>query len=234
MSLMAGGAQANWLVLHGGKAVEPDVTLGVATHKIFTMLVPAQKLEILCARIEADPAAPVLLLEKSTVGHGHLIMTECKVWQSGKESPGCKPIEPILAGGLSELFLFEGRNYLLYQPLAGQPFTTVTFNPAKCALAEENEVTGSLIYECGKLEPANTFVGGDCKTHQAIQLMQEAPHIVFLDKEGKCLKMEILGKLVLVLDKFGFGENPALLDGIVSASIVGPALYIGDTWGGHV
>jgi len=216
MAFMAGGAHANWLVLHNGVVVEPDVTLSAKTHKDFTMLIPAQNLEILCKTIEADPTAPILLLEKSTIGHGHLIISACETFVKKVLSAGCKPIEPILVGGLTELILHNLKNYLLYKPLTGKPFTTIFFNPAKCALAEENEVTGSLVFECGKLEPANTFVNVDCKTHEVTHLMQQAPAALFPSHV------------------FKFGLNPASLDGIVSTAIEGPALYKGDAWGGHI
>jgi len=131
-------------------------------------------------------------------------------------SAGCKPAEPILAGGLAEVLLHNSKNYIKFKPLTGKPFTTIVFNPAKCALAEENEVTGELVTECGKLEPANTFAFKDCKEHEATHLLREAPEALFPTAVLK------------------FGLNQALLHGIADTLINEPALYKGKLWGGHV
>jgi len=217
MAFVAGGAQANWLVLDPeGTTMQPDVTLSAKTHKEFVLLVAAQNLEILCLKVETDPSAPLLLLAASTVAHGHVIFTECKTFVKKVLSEGCKPVEPILAGGLAELILHpaNGPSYILIKPLTGLPFTILKFNAAKCALPEENEVGGDLVAECGKLEPVNTFVNVDCKTHEVTHLLQQAPQALF-------------PTAVLT-----FGENPALLHGIVDTLINSPALYIGKKWGG--
>lgn len=216
MVFMATGAQANWFVLHQGKTVEPDVTLSASSVSELNLLVAAQKLEILCKTIETDPEAPVLLLEKSSISHGHFNLKSCKTWQSGKESPGCKPIEPILTGGLARLILHNGKTYGLLEPLTGKAFTIIKFNEAKCALSPENEVTGSVVDECGHLNPPGTWVGLDCALDAVTQLGRQAPAALF------------------PTDSLKFGENTALVDGITALKISGPALYLGDAWGGQI
>jgi hypothetical protein len=219
MAFMAVGATANWLVLHPvtKTVVEPEVTLEIKKHsEHFALLVPALSLEILCAKVQQDAAAPVKLLAASTVAHGHVIFMECKTTIKGIESPGCKPTEPILAGGLFLIILHNGINWMLLEPLKGLPFTTLLFNPAKCALPEENEITGSLVFECGHLSPPNTWVRLDCKNHELTHLIREAPEALF------------------PADGFRFGENGELLDGIVALSIAAPELYKDALWGGHV
>lgn len=215
MGLMAGSAGANWLVLHNGVVVEPDVTLSVKVHKEIILLVPAQNLEILCLKAESDPTAPILLLEKSTVGHGHIVISECTTIIKKVISNGCKPTESLLGGGLLELILHNAKNYILLKALAGKPLFHVKFDPVKCALLELSEVTGSLVFECGKLV-AGFFTFADCREHEVTHLLQQAPQALFPS------------------DTLKFGLNTMLLDGILDTLINGPALYVGDAWGGHV
>jgi hypothetical protein len=220
---MAAGAQGNWLILHEKKIVESHVTLGVETHEHktgnkFILLVPALGLEILCLKVESDPNALPLLLAGSTIGHGHVNFSECDTRIKGVENKNCKPFEPILAGGLGKLLLHIHQgvnlNYVLLEPLKGQPFTTIQFGEL-CVLPEEALVTGSLVVECGHLL-GGAFALLDCAKHQVTHLFREAPEALFSE------------------DGLRFGLNPALLDGIAAARINGPSLYVGDEWGGHV
>src|SRR6478609_8437704 len=123
-AVMAVGAQANWLVLHPvtKTVVEPEVTLEIKKHsEHFILLIPSLSLGLLCAKVEGDPTAPVKLLAASTIAHGHVIFRECKTTIKGVESPGCKPTEPILAGGLFLLILHNSINWMLFEPLKGFP-----------------------------------------------------------------------------------------------------------------
>lgn len=217
MALMATGAQANWQVLDPeGTIVEPDVTLGAEAHTTsITMVVPAKELEFLCKKLEPDPSAPLLLLEKSTVGHGHIIFKECITLSKGVEQTKCKPVEPILAGGLVELVLSSSVNLLLFKPLTGKPFTTINI-PETCALTSTSDVTGTLHAECGKLEPANTFVAVNCSTHEVNHLIRATANQAATG------------------DGLFFGKNEAKLSGIAKTFINGPELYVGKKWGGVV
>jgi hypothetical protein len=98
---------------------------------------------------------------------------------------------------------------------AFEPFTIVSFNPAKCALAEENEVTGFLVAECltealGTGAKLCENVSGNLVTH----LLQQAPAALFPS------------------DVLNFGVNPALLDGVAAAKLSGA--NINKKWSGVI
>jgi hypothetical protein len=218
MAFMAVGAQANWLILEGAKVVESDAVVEVEKHTEGNLLVKEEtNLEILCSVVETDPTAKILLLEKSTIAHGHLIFKTCKTWQAGKESPNCKPVEPILAGGLAKVILHtNGENYVLFEPLtAGGNFTQLKFKEP-CALPELNNVKGTFVAECGKLEPANTFVHTDCKNHEVTHLVRQASTTLFPE------------------DVLKYGTKTALIDGIAAVRLAEPEKFKGAAWGGHV
>jgi len=101
---------------------------------------------------------------------------------------------------------------VLFEPLSGKAFTLIEFTEF-CALFEEASVTGSLLAECGKLEPANTFVALNCSHHQVTQLLQSAN--------------ETLNKLLG--DELKFGLSPAFVDGIAAVKFGAPC--VGCPWG---
>jgi hypothetical protein len=218
MAFMAAGAQANWLVLSAGTQLESNENVTVKTHEDleFKLLVAAQALEILCLTVESDG---LKLKGLSALAEGAVNFRKCKTWQVVKgvntEQKGCVPNEPILAGGKGKVVLHNSLNWALLEPTAvGGAFTTIVFNPATCALAEENEVTGSLLSECGHLT-GGAFVAEDCATLALTHLLRAAANQALLS------------------DGLFFGANGAVLDGIAAASLAGPN-ESDAVWGGHI
>jgi hypothetical protein len=221
--LSAAGAQGNWLLLFAGetKQLEANESIGLTAHTEFNLLVPAQGIEILCTTLAAEG---LKILGLSTLGEGKMKFTSCKTRQKGKESPGCKPIEPIVAGGRAHLLLHAAKNYLLLEPTGGAlgSFAIIQFNPATCALAEENELFGAVVAECGhllvlKVEGgfAFDFVGLDCSKQESTHLFRQAASQALFEVSG-----------------LRFGISSATLDGIASASLNGA--FFGVAWSGHV
>jgi len=210
LALAAPAAQANWKV--GGAELAANEAVEAKTHREFNLLVPAQNLQILCASLVPTSAT---LFAKSGSGEGKVKFTSCKTWQSSKESAGCKPIEPIVAGGKVNLILAGSiilpLTYFLFEPSKGVPFTTIEFNPAKCALAEENAVTGKLIAEC-----LNSSLSSEkklCEKEEVTHLLQQSPELV---------------EALFSEDTLKFGESLTYLDGVASVTMHGANL--GKIW----
>ena len=168
----------------------------------------------------SDPNDPVTLLPgipSVAQAEGHLLFSECTSPNAGANcnphSAG-EPAGSILAGGRAYIILHtDGKNYVLLEGLKGGPFTTVEYG-ALCSLEGPFKVTGSIVAECGKLEPAGTFVQVDCKIHQVKQLLRQAPQALFPN------------------DVLKFGINAALLDGIAAVELNGA--HAGQAWSGEV
>jgi hypothetical protein len=211
MTLGTSGAQGNWYFLHEGKQVQnsEDVPLAVSSHTESLLAVAdGFSTKIQCTTTKGSD---LLLAAESTSGSGEVHFSGCTTTLSGKSSPNCTPVnQPIKASGTVKLVTHEGVSYLLFAPKAGKPFTTVEFGEP-CALGEEVAVTGSLLAECGRLEPANTFVAMDCAEHQAKPLIRP------------------VSSQALLGDGLKFGVNTATLSGIVGASVSG-GLFGGKGW----
>jgi hypothetical protein len=207
IALMAGGAQANWKV--GGAELKANETIAGSAHTEGNLLVPAQKLEVLCKKKEIHGE----LLASAFGLHASLLISICVTFQSGKESVGCKPIEPIVAKVKGKLILHNSLSYVLFEPAtAGGVLTTVEFNPAKCALAEENEITGTFVAEC--ITSALATGAKLCEAEAATHYFKQAPEALFSS------------------DKMKFGENPMTIDGIDKVTLSGA--NIGKLWSGIV
>lgn len=206
IALMAGGAQANWKV--GGAELKANETIAGSSHTEGILLVPAQSLEIRC---------------KTKSLHGQLtasafgftvtfLVSICITFQKGKEVAGCKPAEPIVVAAKGKLILHNSLSYLLFEPAAGGVFTTVFFNPAKCALAEENEISGTFVAECisGELKTGAKL----CEAEAVSHYFQQAPAALFPS------------------DTMKFGENPMTIDGIDKVELSGANK--GKLWSGIV
>ena len=207
MAFMAAGAQANWKV--EAKELTANEEVKVSTHKEFNLLL-SNGIEIRCASIQGED---LLLAGKSSEATGKVAFGSCHTFLKGTAESACDPInQPIVAGVKAHLVLSSSKNYLLLEPLAGQPFTTLEFG-TKCALVETSEITGTLVFECGLLKEAK-FVGEDCANHQVSHLLQQAPAASFPK------------------DVFRFGELNASLAGIAAVELAG-ALE-GKSWSGTV
>jgi hypothetical protein len=173
IAFMASTAQANWKTK--GAELKVDEALGVKTHVETAFEVPAQNLSVLCSTVASEG---LKLLASSGKAEGKIKFTSCKTWQSGKESPGCKPTEPIIMGIVITLILHGGDVYLLYTSLGGkEELGKIEFNPAKCALPEENEVTGSFVDEC----LSSSLKSGIklCTAEEAVHIVRQAPEALF-------------------------------------------------------
>ena len=247
MAFMAAGAQANFLYLLTVNGAVDDVGANVPTvkaHTPGTLLLLGLNLEIVCQKVGQDTTAPVTLLAASTVAHGHLLFKECETWSVKKEAEKivlvalqgkCKPWSPgtpkesgeILAGGLAQLLLHEGKNYVLVKPLDKKPFTIIEL-PETCALAESSEVTGEAVLDCGELDNSvpPKFVGGDCATHRVTQLLQQNPSATLFGK----YKLE--SGVEHNVNQLFFGAQLASIDGIADVLLGAP--LEGKAWGGVV
>jgi hypothetical protein len=226
MAFAAAGTEANWLDATG--EIITETPLIVSAHPGGSgMIVQSLNLEIKCPKIKSDPTAPVKLLAKSTISHGHLLAEECKTFTLTPftEQKLCVPHSPgqeagtILSGGLSHLILHPvlgGKNYMLFEPLGGLKgiFTTIEF-PEVCALVETSEITGSLTAECGELNGSGVYVGGDCKTLRTTQVMKEIPR-------------------ALAEDQIRFGAELGRLDGFTDLKLGGGGTLENTSWGGHI
>lgn len=212
-------AQAQWLVGKAGESPESDVTLAISAHTEITFLIPSfPSIQIPCAKAEADPENPISLLKGSSAAIGYLNLSECKMWNIKKteESKACRPLEPILFGGLLLLVLHPaaGKNYLLLEQATEEPLGFLEFDEL-CVFKPEVPITGRVVFECGHLAAA-VFVSLDCGTLQSTQLMRPVNPALF------------------PTDKLGFDElAEGFMDGILAAKISAPK-YIGMAWGGHV
>jgi hypothetical protein len=106
-------------------------------------------ISILCTKIEA--VGEKILAEG--VAHGEVKFSTCETFLNGVLSAVCKPEEPIVAKGLLLIALHEGKTYVLAEPEAGKPFTTIKYPDEECALPDA-PITGQLwIEDCnGKAE----------------------------------------------------------------------------------
>jgi hypothetical protein len=203
MAFMAAGASANWLV--EGKELHVTEEVAVKTHVEGNLLVPAQKLEIKCTIVEGKD---LLLQALSTLASGKVAFKGCVTTQNGKLAPNCDPInQPITAGGTAHLILHNGAEYVLFKPVGGL-FTTVEFDPAKCALVEDSEVTGTLVAEC----LTEALGAGNC-------LNEEVAHLLRAHANQALFGAGLF-----------FGENSATLDGIAATALAGKAAK----WSGHI
>src|SRR6476660_7554999 len=162
---------AEWRI--EGKKLETKESVTGSVHVQGNFLVPAQKLEILCSTHIIEGA----FILPNGEAEGSILLSNCKTWQNGKESPGCKPIDPVFATGHARPILHNGLTYMLVEPPKGGVYATAMFNPAKCALPEENEVTGTAVGECinSKLESGAKL----CEEESAAHLGKMAPQALF-------------------------------------------------------
>ena len=217
MAFMAAGAQANWLYLEAGKAVELTVAepVKVAVHeKSEGNLLLSNGIEIRCAVIEGQKLELLPGSPTTATATGSVSFSTCHTFNKGTAASACDPTnQPIIAGGTAKVILHsDKKNYVLFSPLTGQPFTTILFG-AKCALVESSEVTGNLVAECGHLV-TGAFTQEDCATHAVSHLLRQAPAALFPS------------------DKLQFGELGATLDGIAAVELSGT--HKGASWSGEV
>jgi hypothetical protein len=190
-------------------------------------VIPALNIEFRCTTQEAKELKLLVGTATTATAEGKVAFSGCTTFSKGVAVPKCGPEnQPIVAGGLSLvklLALTKGGillNVLLYeQTNSTTPFTTIKLSE-ECALAETSNVTGSVVFECGILEPVNTFKQEDCKTSRAVHLVQApAQAIWWLGKEDA----------EAVEDKLKFGANAATAGGIAAVE-----LESGNPWGGEV
>lgn len=206
MAAMTTDAQANWRIEGKQIGVLESEVVSVSPHATGKLLVPAQKLEISCSKFEAKELTLILF---SAEASGKINFTGCTTVQNGKFVAGCNPLEPIVAGGVANVVLSEGVNYILVKPPPGiGVFTTVKFNPATCALVEDSEITGSARMGC-LTEELKT---GDCANEQVTHLLTENAGF-----SG---------------DQLFFGENSATLDGVTAVKLAGAKA--GKKWSGTI
>ncbi len=220
-ALMATSAQANWL--ESGAEVMSNKNVLLKAHTTTKLVVSSLNFEIRCTTLKAEGAK---IVAKSTVGEGKVAFSGCTAFQisTGTEQKNCKPSEPIKAGGKSLIVILATkfgdasslRVFLLLEPEAGKPFTTIVL-PELCALAETSEVTGSLVAECGSLS-GGVFVGENCNVARVEHLQRQAPAGLW---RGATHTEQAEHELC-------FGENKAKLEGILADELESKNSWAGD------
>jgi hypothetical protein len=237
VALVASSASATWLV-EGATVVEKEVTAEVHPlkngEKHVVVLVPAKELEQLCEKVTTSGGK----IYNGTLLLATLEFTKCKTFQKGKESPGCKPKEPIVTKIRAHLILHPASEltWLLVEPdlknakgeeiaPPGSKFTTIEYNEETCALPN-SEIKGEIVHEC---------LTEDLKT------MEEA-----LNKPDLCLS-ELVNHLtqevpgaqrslfgITAEKELKYGANPMFIDGILKWFLVEGGAATGKRWSGHV
>jgi hypothetical protein len=163
---------AEWRI--EGKAITGTESVTGAAHVASNLLVPDFSLQILCTKHTIEVGS--ILTNGTAVGK--LALSSCKTWSKGIESPGCKPAEPIVAGGLATPVLHAGLTYIKLTPSAGtENFAVVKFSGETCALPEINFIRGSAIVEC--LSSKLATGGKYCEEESVSHLGQVAPPSLF-------------------------------------------------------
>jgi len=149
----AAQASGNWMI--NGSALKSNESISGASEGSSVFKVPSIKLEISCKEATVSGT-----LELNGLGKETMTFTKCE----SPGLPGCSPIEPITAKFLSEMLLHAEEPWLIFRPpVKGGSFTTIFFDPAKCALPEENELTGAFAALLGKEETTQhllSFIAG--------------------------------------------------------------------------
>jgi hypothetical protein len=222
-ALMAAGAQGNWL--ENGVETTVNKNVLVKAHTTLTFSVPALNIEFRCTTLKQEG---LKLVAKSATAEGKVAFSGCTSFSKGVEVPKCAPEnQPIVAGGLALVKLLALTqngvllNVLLYEQKGIEKFTTIKLSPT-CALSETSNITGSVVFECGKLEPVNTFVQVDCGVSSVAHLLQAPAQTIWWESNGA-------GGHKSVEDKLKFGANAATVGGIASDE-----LESGNSWAGHV
>jgi len=221
---VAAQAEEGWLETTEGipKTITEDLPGHAVIHPLKAdgkvhgkLLVPAKKLEILCAKLETKEGK---LVAKSSppLASGTLNFTECETFQNGVLNKGCRPIEPITAKVDGVLKLDAGLTWILISPLGGGTlFTTIKYNTATCALPNNQEVKGEVASEClnEKLETMEEAVGKPdfCLEEMKHHLIQEVSNHALYPGGIK------------------YGESEAFIDGILDV-----LLATGNPFSGHV
>jgi hypothetical protein len=95
--------------------------------------------------------------------------------------------------------LHNSKTYILVEPLAGGVLATIQFDPAKCVLPEENEITGSYVVEC----LTGSGEAGSCSEEMTAHQMRPVNSGLFSS------------------DKLFFGENSMTLEGTDAVKMTG-------------
>ena len=212
-AMMASSAQATWLV---GAGELVSGLRGIWTrgpHTPIKLVISARNIEVRCEAASAGSSS-ILGSTNKAVAEASIspLFWECETFalSSGALQSKCTPEnQPITVGGRALVILHNSKNYVLFEPGLGQPFTTIEF-PETCALTETSNVTGSLVAECGTLSFA-AFKGEDCAVKRKEHLLRAAPASLF------------------EADKLKFGANAATLEGIGAVE-----LLTEEEWAGHV
>jgi hypothetical protein len=223
-AFMAASAQGNWL--ENGVAITVKKPLKLKAHTPVNYLIPALNFEIKCTTLEAKEMQLLVGTSTTATAEGKVALSGCAGFSKGVEQKNCKPEnQPIVLGGLwlvKLLALTKGGtllNVILVEQNGASPLATIKFSEL-CPLAETTNVTGSVVLECGLLEPVNTFKQEDCSSSRTVHLLQAPQQTVwFFGKEDS----------EEVKDELKFGANKTTLDGIIAAELVS-----GNPWGGEV
>jgi hypothetical protein len=224
-ALMAASAQGNWL--ENGVAITVNKPLKLKAHTPVNFLISANNIEYKCTTLASEELNLLVGTSTTATAEGGAAFSGCTAFSKGVEQPNCKPEnQPINFRGLwlvKLLALTKGGTLLnvalLEQINSLTPLGTIKLS-AKCALEETTKITGSLVFECGKLEPVNTFVQEDCSVSRTVHLLQAPAQTEWF--QGK-------EDAEVVKDEIKFGSAKATLDGIIAAELVS-----GNPWGGEV
>lgn len=188
---------AEWRI-EGKKLTETEAVTG-AKHTEANFLIPSLNIGISCAKHTIKDG---LILTNGEV-HGTIELENCKTitLSTGKEVPGCKPAEPIVATGRAKPILHNGLTYILVLPPSGTETYAIAKFGGECALPEQNTIKGTAVGECLnlKLEKGPKFCEEEAVTH----LGQLAPQALFPG------------------DQIKFGANAVTYDGVAEVKLAG-------------
>lgn len=222
MIFLAGGAQANWLLLLANGTLD-ELTgdtegVKVKEHSELISLLLSNGVKIRCETLAGEDVLLQPGNATTAEATGKVAFSNCHTFdKNGTAAPKCDPLnQPVKASGKAHIILHGGKNYMLFNPPEGLEgfFAIVKIDEELCALIETSEVTGSLVAECGQLNKSGIFVGEDCKVHAVSHLLQQAPQALFPS------------------DELRFGELKASLDGIANLELAEDG--IGLAWSGEV
>lgn len=116
------------------------------------------KVDILCEAILLHDG--LLFSDGSSLGE--VLFSSCATVISGLTKANCKPLEPIVLKVKNSLTSHNGDTYILVSPKSGLVLTILHFGEL-CAMAENVEITGHFVAECGLLSEGS-WSHEDCAT----------------------------------------------------------------------
>jgi hypothetical protein len=143
-AVSAQAVESEWMI--GGEPLselelEEEEELALSGTPL-SLSVPSLKVVIKCNEVGGSGA-----ILKDGIEEFAASLTECETTNAGKKLSSCKPFEPVVVNGKTELIEAGEALYAkVLPPKEGGPLTTISFGEL-CALGEEVQVKGSVAAE---------------------------------------------------------------------------------------